>query len=65
MRAELNSLFGVMDFTAELFAASATAYRERTNLELNIADPAAHLTEADKLRALELFKASRSRPGAV
>jgi hypothetical protein len=65
MRTELKSLLSVMDFTVELFSASATAYRERTGKELNIADPAAHLTEQDKLRALELFRASRSMAGLV
>jgi uncharacterized protein YcbX len=63
MRRELKDLLGIMDFRTELFSASATAFRERTGRELKIADPAAHLTEADKLRALELFRASRSGGG--
>jgi hypothetical protein len=65
MRTELKALLGVMDFTVELFTSSATAYRERTGKELNILDPSAHLTEQDKLRALELFRASRSQVGKV
>ena len=64
MRRDLKAILGVMDFTTELFP-RPTAYRERTGLELSIADPAANLTEADKLRALELFRASRSMAGLV
>jgi hypothetical protein len=65
MRTELKAMLSVMDFTVELFTATATAYRSRTGLELSIADPAANLTEQDKLRALELFRAARSQVGKV
>jgi hypothetical protein len=65
LRRDLKAMLSVMDFTTELFTASATAFRARTGKELNILDPSAHLTEQDKLRALELFRASRSLPGEV
>jgi hypothetical protein len=61
-----RSLAAAIDFqnaVIELFTASCTAYRERTGKELDIADPAAHLTEKDKLRALEIFEASRRQAG--
>ena len=56
MRTELKAILEEVDFTVELFSASATAFRERTGRQLDIRDPSAHLTEADKLRALELFQ---------
>ena len=60
MRRELRALLQLGDQVTELFTASCTAYREQTGLELDPRDPAVHLTERDKLRALELYRASRS-----
>jgi hypothetical protein len=65
MRKEVRDILNLADFTADLFTASATAFRERTGMELNAADPAVHLSDQDKLRALELFAALRSRAGKV
>lgn len=65
MRRDLKAIFESMDLTVELFSASATAFRERTGGTLDISDPSAHLTDQDKLRALELFRASCRQPGLV
>ena len=65
LRRELAGLLSDMDFAIALFSASSTAYRERTGKTLDISDPSAHLTDQDKLRALELFRASCRQPGLV
>jgi hypothetical protein len=65
LRRELLQMFEIQEGVTELFTASATAYRERTGKNLSVTDPPGILTEADKLRALELFRASRSQVGKV